>query len=168
MLSRGDKNFTPPAGHPFPEVGHCMLSAIYSEYIAGLWSTWHSLKSPGPFSRGITLVSRFPAHTDALPPPRTELVRIKLHEVSVSPVLKVIEMPLDWSSASCYQPLKQVQVSFTDLLRVHMRSSSKSLLKMLNNRGTVASQILDNGLLTTTEVWHVQYSWLPLAGVKNR
>lgn len=96
------------------------------------------------------------------------LVLTKLHEVSVGPALKVIEVPLDWSSASCYQLPNQVQVSFTDLLRVHPRSSSESQLKMLNNRRAVASQILDKGLLMTTEVWREQCSRLPLAGVKNR
>lgn len=33
---------------------------------------------------------------------------------------------------------------------------------------TVASQILDNGLLTTTEVWHEQCSWVPVAVVTNK
>lgn len=163
-------NFAQPAGHTSPGVVHCMLSPICSEYIAGLWSTWHSLKFPGPFSRGITLsVASQPILM--LHDPKGQnilLVLIKLHEVSLSSVLKVIEIPLDWSSASCYQPLNQVQVSFTDLLRVYARSSSKSLQKILNNRRTVACQFLDNGLLTTTEVWHEQCSWLPVAGVKNR
>lgn len=165
----GDNNFPQPAGHA-SEVAHCLPSPVCSEYISGLWSAWHSLKSPGPFSRGITLSVTsqsimMPCHPQGQ---NFLLVLIKLHKVSVGPVLKVIEMPLDWNSASCYQPLNQIQVSFTDLLRVHARASSKSLLKMLNNRRTVASQILDKGLLTNTEVWCEQCSRLPVAGVKNK
>lgn len=113
-------------------------------------------------------VSRFPAHTDALPPPRAELSTCSYQ----TPWGFCWPSPQGYWGATglklCQLLPNQVQVPFTDLLRVHPRSSSKSLLKMLNNRRTVGSQILDKDLLMTTEVWHEQCSQLPLAGVKNR
>lgn len=95
-------------------------------------------------------------------------VLFKIQEVSISPVFMAIEILLDWSSASYYQPFEfSSSMLFTVLVRVHTICFSKSLPKMLNDR-TLVSQILDKSLLKTIEVWLEQCSWLPVSGVKNR
>ena len=158
----GDKNFPQPAGHFWSSALRALpyLQWVHCWRVINLAFT----KIPRSLQQEYDSVGCFPACIDVLLPPRAGL--------STCPCQTSWGFcrpgPQGYWDASCYQPLKQVQVSFTDLLRVHAGSSSKSLLKMLNSRRTVVSQILDSCLLMTTEVWCEWCSWLPAAGVKSR
>lgn len=68
---QGDNYFPQPAGHA-SEVAHWVLSSICTEYIAGLWSTWHSLKSPGP-SAGVLLCQSLPSPYWCFVTPKVEI-----------------------------------------------------------------------------------------------